>query len=232
MRILGFQKTTLLDYPQKLASTIFLGGCNFRCPFCHNSTLITNLKSLPEYPEQEILYYLEKRKNILEGVCITGGEPTLFPQLYSFIEKIKQLGYLIKLDTNGSNPSMVQSLIDDQLIDYAAMDIKNCPEKYGLATGTKPNLNAISATIQILMRNKIPYEFRTTIVKELHTQEDIIAIAKWIHGASQYYLQPFLESGSILCPNTYHSWDSETLQKFLALIRPHVDYAALRGIDY
>lgn len=232
MRILGFQKTTLLDYPHKLASTIFLGGCNFRCPFCHNSLIVTQADCLPELPASDILSYLSKRKNILDGVCITGGEPTLSSELYHFIDQIKRLGYSIKLDTNGSNPDMVRRLIHHQLIDYVAMDIKNSPEHYSRTIGCSAPMDAIQQTIELLLEGRIPYEFRTTVVKELHNTQDFYSIGEWIHGASQYYLQNFQESDYLICPDTYHSWDFQKLHEFLEIVRPYVDSAALRGIDY
>lgn len=231
MRILGFQKTTLLDYPHKLASTIFLGGCNFRCPFCHNALLVTKQDQVPELSSTEILQYLKKRVGVLEGVCITGGEPTLSKDLPDFIYAIKNLGYQIKLDTNGSNPDMISSLIKENAIDYIAMDIKNSRENYAMTTGCNIDLDKIEQSIHLLLTNKIPYEFRTTVVKELHTAEDFIKIGHWIHGASRYYLQNFVASDNLICPNQYSSYDRKTLEVFCDLLKSHVSLVELRGID-
>lgn len=231
MRILGFQKTTLLDYPHKLASTIFLGGCNFRCPFCHNALLVTEQTQVPQLSEDNILNYLQKRVGILEGVCITGGEPTLSPGVVSLIKKIKSLGYSIKLDTNGTNPDLIAQLIQDRTIDYIAMDIKNAPDKYSLTAGANVCLPDIQKTIDLLLHGSLPYEFRTTVVRELHTREDFIRIGQWIHGASQYYLQNFIASDHLICPNQFTSYEKAELNEFCELLRPQVSKVALRGID-
>lgn len=230
MCILGFQKTTLLDYPHKLAATIFFGGCNFRCPFCHNAELVIQ-NQLPELSKDTILSYLKKRSGILEGVCITGGEPTLSKGLPDFIHKIKELGLLVKLDTNGSNPSMLKELTQTHSIDYVAMDIKNSLKKYEETAGAKVNLSHIQESIDLLMTSTIPYEFRTTVVRELHTEEDIIQIGQWLHGASQYYLQNFVNSDRLICPNRFSSYDYESLQHFCNLLKPQIPFVALRGID-
>ena len=231
MRILGFQKTTLLDYPHKLASTVFLGGCNFRCPFCHNAPIVTGQVVVPELSLEEVYTQLKKRAGVIEGICITGGEPTLFPELPQFIDHIKDLGYSIKLDTNGSNPQMLEKLIMKHAIDYVAMDIKNSPEKYNLTAGCDVNLETISQSIDLLLHSNIPYEFRTTVVKELHDADDFIKIGQWIHGASQYYLQNFKDSEHLICPNHYTSYDRESMEAFLPLLTEHVKMVSLRGID-
>ena len=178
MRIQGLQKLTLLDYPEKTACTLFTAGCNFRCPFCHNAALVTHIDNSNFFTEEYVLDYLKKRKGVLDGVCITGGEPLLHKDLPEFIKKVKALGYLIKLDTNGSYPERLQSLIDDGLIDYVAMDIKNTHEKY-LATAdcSDDELQNVIKSVEILKQNKIDYEFRTTVVKEYHDAEDIKKIA-------------------------------------------------------
>ena len=230
MCILGFQKTTLLDYPHKLAATIFFGGCNFRCPFCHNAELVTQ-NALPELSHDAILAYLKKRTGILEGVCITGGEPTLSKGLPDFIHKIKNLGLLVKLDTNGSNPSMLKELMQTHTIDYVAMDIKNSPEKYEATAGAKVNLSNIQESIDLLLTATIPYEFRTTVVRELHTEEDFIKIGQWLQGASQYYLQNFVNSDRLICPNRFSSYDSESLTYFCNLLKSQIPLVALRGIN-
>ena len=218
MFISGFHKTTLLDYPGCIAATIFTGGCNFRCPFCHNSGLVQDPFKEGMVPEDEVLAFLDKRKKILKGVCITGGEPTLQPDLPDFIGKVRKMGYRVKLDTNGYRPEVLRELLESGLLDYAAMDIKNCPEKYGAAAGLIPSGNAggfelgkIEESIKLLLDGQIDYEFRTTVVKELHTVEDIAAIGAWVKGTPAYYLQKFEDSGHIIGEG-YHEPDPEILQ--------------------
>lgn len=199
MKISGFQKLTLLDFPEKVACIVFTAGCNFRCPFCHNASLVTHIDNSNQIGEEEILDYLKKRKGIIEGVCITGGEPLLQPDLEDFIIKIKDLGLAVKLDTNGSYPEKLISLVEKGLLDYVAMDIKNSKEKYPLTAGVE-NLNIadIEKSVEFLLQNHIPYEFRTTLAKNLHTPQDIVSIATWISGAKKYFLQNFVDSGDIL----------------------------------
>ena len=218
MFISGFHKTTLLDYPGCIAAAIFTGGCNFRCPFCHNSGLVQDPFKEGLVPEDEVLAFLDKRKKILKGVCITGGEPTLQPDLPDFIGKVRKMGYRVKLDTNGYRPEVLRELLESGLVDYAAMDIKNCPEKYGAAAGLIPPGNAggfelgkIEESIKLLLDGQIDYEFRTTVVKELHTVEDIAAIGAWVKGTPAYYLQKFEDSGHIIGEG-YHEPDPEILQ--------------------
>lgn len=231
MRIHGFNKTTLLDYPKHLASTIFIGSCNMRCPFCHNSSLVLHPEAIPTIPIEDVLSYLNKRKNILEGVCITGGEPTLFSdELTQLIKSIKALGLKVKLDTNGSNPALLKNLVKYKLIDYVAMDIKNSRENYGLSIGIKNyNMNKVNESVEYLLTSPIEYEFRTTIVKELHTSRDILSIGKWINGADSYYLQSYKDSGDIISPHL-HSPSKDTLETFAQLLKPFVNKVELRGI--
>lgn len=217
MLIVGFNKTTLLDYPGRVAATIFAGGCNFRCPFCHNGSLVLNPLSQESYSEEGILEFLKKRRNVLKGVCITGGEPTLHADLPDFISKIKDLGYQVKLDTNGYAPNVLKRLLDEELLNYVAMDIKNCREKYALTVGKcntedaegclkegsdrKPDIfhmDKIEQSISILKESSVPYEFRTTVVKELHTKEDMLKIAEWIKGCPHYFLQQYQNSENII----------------------------------
>lgn len=235
MLILGLSKTTLLDYPGSVAATLFTGGCNFRCPFCHNGNIVRKDKSLIPLLEEEIFSFLQKRRNVLTGVCITGGEPTLHPDLPDLITQIKKLGYLVKLDTNGTNPQMLHDLIHAGLIDYCAMDIKNSPEKYGATTGfstehSKFDLTDIESSVRIIMHQKqIPYEFRTTIVREFHDEADILAIAQWISGAKAYFLQSYTDSDGVLCKG-FHAHSEETLQAYAALCRQFVPNTILRGV--
>jgi len=231
MQINGFNKTTLLDYPRHLAATIFLGGCNMRCPFCHNASLVTNPGSQPIIPASEIFAHLSKRKNILEGVCITGGEPTLYADLPDFIKDIKDLGFKVKLDTNGTNPEMLKALAREHLIDYVAMDIKNSKEKYGLSSGIHDfNIKNINESISYLLSAPLDYEFRTTIVREHHTEQDMVFIGQWIKGAKAYYLQSYKDSEDILSPGL-SSHSKETLLSFTKLLTPYVNYVSLRGVE-
>lgn len=199
MKINGFQKLTLLDFPEKVACIVFTAGCNFRCPFCHNASLVTHIDNSNQINEEEILEYLKKRKGIIEGVCITGGEPLLQPDLEDFVIKVKDLGLAVKLDTNGSSPEKLISLVEKGLLDYVAMDIKNSKEKYSLTAGVETlNIENIEKSVEFLLQNHIPYEFRTTLVKDLHTPQDIVSIATWISGSKKYFLQNFVDSGDIL----------------------------------
>jgi len=193
MEIGGLQKLTLIDYPGRLAATVFIIGCNFRCPFCYSPELVLpeKIKSQPRIAEKEIFDFLKERKNLLEGICLTGGEPTIRQKLPDFCQKIKKFDYLVKLDTNGSNPKMLKKLINEKLIDYVAMDIKAPKAKYSEAIGVKINIKKIEESIDILKKSKIDYEFRTTVVPAFHTKEDIIKIAKWLSPAKKYYLQNF-----------------------------------------
>lgn len=231
MQIYGFRKTTLLDYPKHLAATIFLGGCNMRCPFCHNASLVTKLSNQPTISKEEVLSTLKKRSGVLEGVCITGGEPTLYKELPDFIKEIKSFGLKVKLDTNGSNASMLEYLSNQKLIDYVAMDIKNARNNYSNSIGIHNFLmQDIEASVSFLLSSNQDYEFRTTIVKELHTEEDILSIGEWIRGAKAYYLQSYEDSGDIICPG-FHSHSKDVLIHFVNLLSPYVDYVSLRGID-
>lgn len=199
MRIDGLQKMTLLDFPGKVACTVFTGGCNFRCPFCHNALLVTELPENPDYTVDEILAFLKKRSGLLDGVAITGGEPLINPDIGDFIRRIRRLGYSVKLDTNGSYPDRLKSLVAEGLIDYVAMDIKNCREKYAETVGLKSlELSRIEESVDFLKSEAVDYEFRTTVVKEFHTVEDIRSAAEWMKGAKRYFLQNFVDSGNLI----------------------------------
>ncbi|CBK75597.1 anaerobic ribonucleoside-triphosphate reductase activating protein [Butyrivibrio fibrisolvens 16/4] len=231
MLILGLQKTTLLDYPGKVASTIFTGGCNFKCPYCHNRDLVMPPADVLAYSKDEIFDHLNKKKKILDGVCITGGEPTLHKDLPDFISEIKDLGLLVKLDTNGTNPQMLKSLVNDGLLDYVAMDIKHSKAKYNsIANMIKFDLSAIEESVSFLKENSVEYEFRTTIMKECHTEDDIIEIGKWISGAYAYYLQSYRESEQVINP-IFSPHSPETLKHFVEILKPFVPNTFLRGID-
>lgn len=227
MNIAGVQKVTLLDYPGKVACEIFTQGCNFECPFCQNSSLIP-ITNTGEFSEEEIFEYLNLRKNILDGVVITGGEPTVQKDLKSFIKKIKDLGLLVKLDTNGGNPKVLQELIDEKLVDYVAMDIKNIFNKYNITAGKKVSLDNIKKSIEILKASKIDYEFRTTIIKEMHSLDDIVSICKLV-GNAKYYLQNFEDSENVI-DHSLHGFSREELlfiDKYLKDLFPNVEIRAL-----
>ncbi len=229
MIIQGFSKTSLLDYPGHLAAVIFTAGCNFRCPFCHNSDLV--LTPATEYSEEEVLSVLKKRRSILEGVCITGGEATLQPGLIEFMRKIRELGYKIKLDTNGYRPDVLRSVLSEGLVDYVAMDIKNSFPKYPQTAGlTGFNPENISESISLLMESNINYEFRTTVVRELHTEADLIDIAHMLKGCKHYFLQSFKDSGNILTDG-YSAYSDEEMIALYNTIKPILPVTQLRGID-
>ncbi|MDO4326331.1 MAG: anaerobic ribonucleoside-triphosphate reductase activating protein [bacterium] len=230
MKICGLMKTTLLDFPGHIAATIFTGSCQFRCPFCQNSALIPN-SVLAEYTEEEILAFLKKRSGILEGVAITGGEPTLQPDLQSFIRKVRALGFLVKLDTNGYRPDVLKHLCEEKLLDYVAMDIKSCPDRYRIVSGV-PNLNLepIFESISFLKQNTVPFEFRTTLVKELHTAADMEEIGKWLAGDFQYFLQNYKDSDQVLTSGL-HGFTKEELLTFASILKPYIPNVNLRGID-
>lgn len=230
VKIAGLQKLTLLDYPEHTACTVFLWGCNYRCPFCHNARLVT-AKCEEMLSEEELFAFLRKRQGLLDGVCITGGEPTLNPELADFIRKIRALGYQVKLDTNGTNPELLKQLCAEGLVDMVAMDIKNSPEKYPLTAGTEHcGMNAVNESIRFLMQGTVPYEFRTTIVKNYHTPADLQRIGQWIHGAAAYYLQGFQDSGELIAEGLSGCTPAE-MQTLLDAVLPDVPNAKLRGVD-
>ncbi len=230
MKISGFQKLTLLDFPGHVAATVFTSGCNFRCPFCHNAGLVTNLSEAEIIDKNEVVSYLKKRTGILDGVCVTGGEPLLQSDIAEFLSEIKALGYKIKLDTNGSFPEKLQKLIEAGLCDYVAMDIKNCKERY-VETAGNPELDmsAISESVNLLLSGVCDYEFRTTVVAELHTEKDIEAAAKWIKGAKRYFLQNFVDSGNIIGKNL-SAVSPEKLEAMRVLASKYIDDVSLRGV--
>ncbi len=230
MQFSGFQKLTLLDFPEKTACTLFTAGCNFRCPFCHNAALVTHIDSNACYDEEYILDYLKKRAGVLDGVCITGGEPLMHKELPEFIAKVKALGYLVKLDTNGSYPDRLAALIDSGNIDYVAMDIKNCKEKY-LETADCNERDLLNAekSIELLKSGKIDFEFRTTVVKEYHTVEDIKKIAEWISPADKYFLQNFIDSGNLI-KSDLSAVGRETLDRMCATAQKAIPNTQIRGL--
>lgn len=233
MIISGLQKMTLLDYPGRVACTVFLQGCNFRCPFCHNSGLLGAAQD-DTIEAAELLDFLRKRIGILDGVCITGGEPTLQSDLPQLLQQIKELGYAIKLDTNGSRPAMLKALASDGLIDYVAMDIKNCPDRYAETVGTSQfPQSEIEESIRFLMEGDLDYEFRTTVVDELHTEENILAMGQWLSGMGKpkkLFLQPYADRDSVLTQGL-STPDAEKLRRFKDILAPYAEFVAIRGAD-
>lgn len=230
MKIAGLQKLTLLDYPEKTACTVFTWGCNLRCPFCHNAGLVTD--AFEEALTPDGLYaFLKKRIGLLDGVCVTGGEPLLQPDLAEFLAPIHEMGFLIKLDTNGTSPEQLRRICESGLISMVAMDIKNCPEKYAVTAGTeRVSVDAVHRSVRYLMQQgRIPYEFRTTVVKQYHTAGDFEKIGRWIRGADAYFLQQFQNSGALIDSSVTGCTPAE-MRQFLEIVRRDVPNAALRGI--
>ena len=230
MKIHGLQKMTLLDYPGRVACTVFLGGCDFRCPYCHNFQLADG-SAKPLMEEGELLAFLEKRKGLLEGVAITGGEPCLHPGLPELMGKMKALGYAVKLDTNGAHPDQLAAILREGLADYVAMDIKNSPEKYAMTAGLKAlDLAPVRRSVELLMTGDADYEFRTTVVEELHEAADFEAIGAWIAGARRWFMQPFTDRDSVPFEGL-HAPSREKMEQWLAIMGRYVPESRLRGVD-
>ena len=230
IKFYGFQKLTLLDYPGKMAATVFTGGCNFRCPFCHNKGLVY-LNNQEEISVDEILDYLEKRKKVLDGLCVTGGEPTLHPGLKDFIKKVKELGLQVKLDTNGTDFEKMKELVEEGLVDYVAMDIKNSKELYKKTAGLeKLDLSNIEKSVNYLKENHVDYEFRTTLVKEFHEEANFSDIGEWLKGAKRYYLQNFEDHGTCI-EQGLHELEKEKILKIKETLTPYVEHIGIRGIE-
>ena len=240
MLIKGLQKITLLDYPGKIACTVFLGGCNFRCPFCHNGSLVLPEMFGETIEQSDLLAFLDSRVGRLQAVCISGGEPTLHNDLPTLLSEIKSRGFLVKLDTNGTNPEMLFSLIADGLVDYVAMDIKNSPESYALTAGLvqnvdetssaeklNSNLSAVRESAALLMEGRVDFEFRTTLVRELHSAEDIRAIGEWLSGNERFYLQTYRDEGDLLVGGFTAFTPAETAE-LLAILREYIPGAEIR----
>lgn len=232
LKIGGLQKMTLLDYPGKAACTIFLSGCNFKCPFCHNRDLVFIPERYEYFDVNDIMEYLEKRKGILDGVAISGGEPLLQENLHTLIERIRELGYQVKLDTNGAYPKRLKEVVEKGLVDYVAMDIKNSPDKYARTLGMNPesfSLDPIRESAEFLKSSQIEHEFRTTVVRELHTAEDLLEIGRWLGENETYYLQQYVDSGNVIQPgySAYTAAEMEDLRNQVAALVPNVK---LRGV--
>ncbi|MBO4219389.1 MAG: anaerobic ribonucleoside-triphosphate reductase activating protein [Clostridia bacterium] len=230
MRILGIQKMTLLDYPGNVACTLFTGGCNFRCPFCHNASLVLHAGEAKVIPEEDILSFLSKRTSVLDGVCITGGEPLIHEDIEVFLAKISDLGFKIKLDTNGTFPDRLKSLIEKGLVNRVAMDIKNSKEKYSLTAGIDTDLSVIGRSIEILKSSGIEYEFRTTVVSEYHETSDIEDICRWISGAGEYHIQNFKDSGDVIADGL-HGVPRAKLKEFRETAMKYIPMVTVRGED-
>ena len=232
IKIGGLQKMTMLDYPGKVAATIFTGGCNFKCPYCHNRDLVFVPDRYEFLDPDDVLAYLEKRRNILDGVCITGGEPLMQDNLQDFIAAIKKVGYLVKLDTNGYFPERLQEICATGMIDYVAMDIKNTPEKYADTVGMNADvfrIERIQESVQYLLSSSIEHEFRTTVIREFHTAEDIKEIAKWIRGTGHYYLQQYTDSGNVITPG-WSAYSKEEMMELKNAAQEYVPGTELRGV--
>jgi len=228
MRIAGLQKLTLLDYPGRCACTVFLAGCNLRCPFCHNASLVTG-QAPPAMDRDEFFTFLGKRKGLLDGVCVTGGEPTLHNALPEFLAEIRELGFSVKLDTNGSNPSMLRRLIDEGLVDCVAMDIKNSPDRYMETCGGVDILDRVQESIDILMEGRVDYEFRTTCCKPFHDADALESIGAWLCGAKQYYLQAFVDSGDLIGTGV-DGFTKEEMEALRQAALPYIPTTRIRGI--
>lgn len=231
IRFYGLQKLTLLDYPGKMACTVFTGGCNFRCPFCHNRSLVFLNENDSEISVSDILEYLETRKKVLDGVCITGGEPLLHKGIFDFIRKVKELGLLVKLDTNGSNCEALKRLVEEGLVDYVAMDIKGCPEKYAETIGLENyDIAEVARSKDYLLQEHVDYEFRTTVVAQFHEVADFEKIGRWIEGAKNYYLQNFEDHGTCIREGLSEV-GIEILEQMKAAAAPYVENIEIRGIE-
>jgi pyruvate formate lyase activating enzyme len=234
MLLCGLQKTTLLDFPGHVACTIFTGGCNFRCPYCQNSELVLEPAAFPKLSEEEVMGFLRKRKGILEGVCVTGGEPTLQPDLAPFLRKIKEIGYLVKLDTNGYRPEVLQILLEEGLLDYVAMDVKASKEKYAKTVGVPGmDVSKLEKSVSLLIgQDQIPYEFRTTAVKGMHDPEEFEEIGRWLAGARALFLQNYRESENVLDPTqNMGSFERRELENMAERARKYIARVEIRGVE-
>lgn len=231
MNICGLQKLALVDYPGKLAATVFTGGCNLRCPFCHNAQLVTGGAEMrPRHPQEDILAFLSTRRNLLDGVVISGGEPLMQDGVGEFAAAVKAMGFAVKLDTNGCYPEKLRALLEAGLVDYVAMDIKNSLPKYPSTVGVpRFDATAVQESAALLMAGSTPYEFRTTLVREFHMEADLLAIGHWLEGGARYYLQSFVDSGGLI-QSGLHGFSPDEMQGFLDAVRPFFGQAALRGV--
>ncbi|MBE6813615.1 MAG: anaerobic ribonucleoside-triphosphate reductase activating protein [Ruminococcaceae bacterium] len=231
MIIQGLQKLTLLDFPGHTACTVFTPGCNFRCPFCHNASLVTHIDADPVCTEEEFFSFLKKRQGLLDGVAVTGGEPLLQKDIVPFLEKVRALGFAVKLDTNGSRPDVLKAIVRAGLVDYVAMDVKNTKEKYPLTAGIDGTLlDAVEESIDFLLTNAVDYEFRTTLVKNFHTKEDIVSMSHRLQGAKRWFLQFFKDSGDLIDGSCIGFTPAE-MREMLDSARFAAPFAEIRGVE-
>ena len=229
MIVCGYEKFSMVDYDEKIACTVFTGGCNFRCPFCHNGALVVGNVKAEQRDEGEVFDYLQKRKGLVDAVCVTGGEPTLQPDLKDFLRKVRDMGYLTKLDTNGLRPDVLKAVLDENLVDYVAMDVKNSPEKYAMTVGLKDvDVSKIKTSIDMLVHSGIGYEFRTTLIKEFHTAEDMAKIADMICGADKYFMQKYKDNEECIA-HGFSPIKKDEVEKFKSLFDGKVAKIGLRG---
>ena len=226
----GLMKMTLLDFPGRVACTVFTAGCNMRCPFCHNAALVTEIDPSERINEGELFDFLKKRVGLLDGVAITGGEPLLHQDLSDFIREVRALGYAIKIDTNGSFPERLEALVAEGLIDYVAMDIKNAPELYSRTVGVEGfDISPVERSKDFLLSGAVDCEFRTTVVAQFHTVESITGAAKWIAGAKRYFLQQFTDSGNLISDGLTAA-SKDIMEEMCEAAREFVPATQLRGI--
>ena len=231
MLVSGLQKLTLLDYPGKVACTVFTGGCNFRCPFCHNSSLVLPEQIAHDSSVDEVLRFLKKRVGVLDGVAVTGGEPLIHADMADFLREVKAMGYMVKLDSNGSFPDRLIALVQAGLVDRVAMDIKNSPALYAKTAGLeKLDMEAITRSKDFLLEGTVDYEFRTTVVKGLHTAESLMEAARFIEGAKEYYLQQYKDSGAVLAAEGLGAFDADEMHALADAVRPIVPTVEVRGV--
>ena len=231
MRISGLQKLSMVDYPGKLAATVFTGGCDLRCPFCHNAPLVLRVAETPEFSQEEVLSFLRTRQGLLDGVVLSGGEPLLQADAAEFLAAVRSLGFSVKLDTNGCHPEALANILERGLTDYVAMDIKNRREKYAETAGMPGfDLAPVEESVRLLQSSGVDFEFRTTVVREFHTAADIRAIGQWLEGSPRYFLQKFVDSGDLVGTGCHGLEDTE-MQALAETARPWFREVALRGVD-
>lgn len=229
MHIHGLQKLSMVDYPGKIAATVFTGGCNLRCPFCHNALLVTRLTESPRIDTEEVLHFLRSRRGLLDGVVLTGGEPLLQSDAADFLARLKDMGFAVKLDTNGCFPDTLSRILEAGFVDYVAMDIKNSKEKYAATVGVPDfDLTPVEESVRLLLEGNTDFEFRTTVVRELHTAQDLKSIGQWIRGAKRYFLQNFEDSGNLITAG-FHGFSEEEIRVLSRRAEPYVEYIGVRG---
>ena len=221
----------MVDFDGKIACTVFTGGCNFRCPFCHNAPLVVGNVKSQQIDCDEVFDYLQKRKGLVDAVCVTGGEPTLQPDLCDFLAKVRDMGYATKLDTNGLRPDVLKEVLDKKLVDFVAMDVKNSPARYAETVGLASfDMTGVRESIEFLLEGTVDYEFRTTVVRELHDESSLEEIGKLIRGAKRYFLQSFTDRDTVLFAGL-HAPEKEALLRYAEIVRPYVKSVEVRGVS-